>query len=65
MERWPCPQEAPGDDGPQLHRACLFLIAIVLSPAYVTGCPGGRDLGVKKVSFFVQEWASVPGSGVL
>lgn len=30
---------------------------------------GGRDLsvpsGAKKVSFFVQEWAGVPGSGIL
>lgn len=37
MERWPGPQEAPGDDGPQLHRACLFLIATVLSPAVSQG----------------------------
>lgn len=73
MERWPGPQETPGDDGPQLHRTCLFLIATILSPACVTGCPGERTVSeiwgchrrhkLKRASFFIQEWASVPGSG--
>lgn len=74
LERWPGPQETPGDrwwstDSQGLlvlncHRpvSCLcHRVSWWQDRVRALGVPSGA----KKVSFFVQEWAGVLGSGVL